>query len=172
MLFSDASAPVVVKNESHTYNHTHLRILVERNLNKKIHLCLHFLYPRNLTCNDEEQQGRSWLGYSGNSAEVACNPYPSTRKQCDESENPDAHKGKIRTFAPPKKLGGFEKGLAGGGWRQTNPQKEAQKFSRNVSPFSWGGIGKRVPKRGLNLWQLNRTVSNATLGDATLVFWI
>ena len=31
---------------------------------------------------------------------------------------------------------GFEKGLAGGGWRQTNPQKEPKKFSRNVSPFS------------------------------------
>ena len=31
---------------------------------------------------------------------------------------------------------GFEKGLAGGGWRQTNPQKEPKKFFRNVSPFS------------------------------------
>ena len=25
-------------------------------------------------------------------------------------------------------------------------------FSRNVSPFSQGGMGKRVQKRGLNLW--------------------
>ena len=49
---------------------------------------------------------------------------------------------------------GFEKGLAGGGWRQTNPQKEPKKFSRNVSPFSSECIGKRVQKRGLNLWSL------------------
>ena len=41
-------------------------------------------------------------------------------------------------------IGGFEKGLAGGGWRQTNPHKRA-------SPFSKGGIGKRVQKRGLYL---------------------
>ena len=33
-------------------------------------------------------------------------------------------------------VGGFEKGLAGGGWRQTNPQKEPKKLSRNVSPSS------------------------------------
>ena len=30
----------------------------------------------------------------------------------------------------------FRKGLAGGGWRQTKPEKEPQKFSRNVCPFS------------------------------------
>ena len=52
-------------------------------------------------------------------------------------------------------IGGFEKGLAGGGWRQTNPQKEPKKFSRYLSPLSYGGgIGKRVQKRGLNLWPL------------------
>ena len=33
---------------------------------------------------------------------------------------------------------GFEKGWAGGGWRQTSPQKRPKKFSRNVSPFSKG----------------------------------
>ena len=33
-------------------------------------------------------------------------------------------------------IGGFEKGLAGWGWRQTNPKEEPTKFSRNLSPFS------------------------------------
>ena len=48
---------------------------------------------------------------------------------------------------------GFEKGLAGGGWRLTNPQKQPKKFSRNVFLFSLGGTGKRVQKRGVNFWQ-------------------
>ena len=39
-----------------------------------------------------------------------------------------------------------EKGLAGRGWRLTNPNKTATKFSRNASPFSQGGIEKRVPE--------------------------
>ena len=34
------------------------------------------------------------------------------------------------------------------GWRQTKPPKEPKKFSRNVSPVSSRGIGKRVQKRG------------------------
>ena len=43
------------------------------------------------------------------------------------------------------------------GWREgfgdkQNPQNRQEKFARNVSPFSYGGIGTRVQKRGLNLW--------------------
>ena len=49
------------------------------------------------------------------------------RKPQDPAEN--------RSLAFVPLVRGFEKGLAGGGWRQTNPQKEPKKFSRNVSPF-------------------------------------
>ena len=31
---------------------------------------------------------------------------------------------------------GFEKGLAGGGWRQAEPKKQPEKFSKNMSPCS------------------------------------
>ena len=41
---------------------------------------------------------------------------------------------------------GFEKGLAGGGWRQTKPQKEPQKSPEMCPPSPKGGIGKRVQK--------------------------
>ena len=40
------------------------------------------------------------------------------------------------------------------GLATNKPPKEPKKFSRNVSPYSEGGIGKRVQKRGLNLWSL------------------
>ena len=47
-------------------------------------------------------------------------------------------------------IGGFEKGLAGGGWRHTDPPKS----SPDVCPLLLRGHRKRVQKRGLNLWPL------------------
>ena len=33
-------------------------------------------------------------------------------------------------------------------------QRELRTFFRNVFSFSYGGIGKRAQKRGLNLWHV------------------
>ena len=51
------------------------------------------------------------------------------------------------------RIGGFEKGLAGEGWRLTGPKTQQMFIPRNVFPFSkGGGIGKRAQKRGLSVW--------------------
>ena len=46
----------------------------------------------------------------------------------------------------------FEKGLAGGGWRQAGPKIQHKKGPQNCVPLLIGGDMKRVQKRGLNLW--------------------
>ena len=47
-----------------------------------------------------------------------------------------------------QKFRGFEKGLAGGGWRPTAPKIEPQWSTRIMFSYSYGGIGKRVQKKG------------------------
>ena len=49
---------------------------------------------------------------------------------------------------------GFGKGLAGGGWRLPGAKLQPNSLSAQLCPPSpKGGIGKRVQKTGLNLWQ-------------------
>ena len=55
----------------------------------------------------------------------------------------------LRTHVPSR---GFEKGLAGGGWRPTAPKIQQTMSPRIVFSFSLGGIRKRGQQTGLDPW--------------------
>ena len=64
---------------------------------------------------------------------------------------------------------GFEKGLAGGGWRQTN-LKTVQKVLQKCVPLLLRGHRKRVQKKGLNLWLHRKDFFATTPSDCQPLF--
>ena len=84
--------------------------------------------------------GGTWQEAAGNCRRVSGSSIKNASQLSTQKNTPRRRSGQ----GSGRCVRGFEKGLAGGGWQQTNPQKGPKKFSRNVSPFSYGGIGKKV----------------------------
>ena len=74
-------------------------------------------------------QGMGLLMQSAIKSVIACRDRDFLYQTPQKALKGDILKGDILNLM-------FRKGVGGGGWRQTDPQKEPQKFSRNVSPFS------------------------------------
>ena len=86
-------------------------------------------------------------------AQLESKPPAAGSKKCSKQSQNSLRSLKKDCSETP--IRGFEKGLAGGGFgNKHTPKKSPKKFSRNVSPSPKGGIGKRVQKRGLNLWHM------------------
>ena len=58
----------------------------------------------------------------------------------------------MATLGPILIVRGFDKELVGGGWRPTARKIQQNSPPEMCSPTHRGGIGKRVQKKGPNLW--------------------
>ena len=68
------------------------------------------------------------------------------------TKNRDVRKSAAQKRGKFGKFRGFEKGLAGGGWRPTAPKIQQKLSPGIVFSYSQQGKGNRCKRQGLNLW--------------------